>query len=289
VAPILSDSLLTPEEEYEYLVDHGELPETDVMLPSGYLSVTQVGTFIRCPKQYEFRYVKGIISPPQARIAEGSAMHKALEAGHRERMVSGTTAPLGVLMDAHNDAWKDEKQRVEVWDEESPESLILKRARVFLSEYHKHFLPHIEPIGVERRFWATVEDNIPVLGYIDLIAVDSNPRLRHRDEPEKEVVDYKVIAKTYSKNEVDGNLQLTTYSHATGIPRVRFDMFVKTKTPAVKSLSSIRTSQDWKWAQRIFSDIGHAISKGVFPPTMPTEWCCTKKWCGYFPLCRGSL
>ena len=286
---ILSDSLLTPEEEYEYLTDSGKLPETDVMLPAGYLSVTQIGTFIRCPKQYEFRYVKGIISPPQARIAEGSAMHKALEVGHQERMVSGTTAPLDVLMDAHNDAWKNQKQRIEVWDEESPEALILKRARVFLQEYHKYFLPHIDPIGVEKRFWALVEDNIPVLGYIDLIALDSNPKLRNQNEPEQEVVDYKVVAKTISKNEVDGNLQLTMYSHATGIPRVRFDMFVKTKTPAVKSLGSIRTSQDWKWAQRVFSDIGHAISKGVFPPTLPTEWSCTKKWCGYWHLCRGGI
>ena len=286
---ILSDSLLTPEEEYDYLVDSGKLPETDVMLPTGYLSVTQIGTFIKCPKQYEFRYVKGIISPPQARMAEGTAIHKAMEAGHQERMVSGTTAPLDVLMDAHNDAWKNAKSRIEVWDEESPESLILKRARVFLTQYHQYYLPHIDPLGVEKRFWALVDDNIPVLGYIDLIAKDSNPKLRHQDDPAQEVVDYKVVAKTISKGEIDGNLQLTMYSHATGIPRVRFDMFVKTKTPAVKSLSSIRTSKDWRWAQRVFTDIGHAISTGVFPPTLPTEWSCTKKWCGYYDLCRGAI
>ena len=286
---IISDSLLAPEEEYEWLVSSGKLPETSVMLPSGYLSVSQVGTYSRCPKQYEFRYVKGVISPPQARMAEGTAIHRALEVGHRERMVGGSTAPLSVLMDAHNDSWKNEKQRVEVWDEESPEVLILKRARVFLSQYHKGYLPHIDPIGVEKRFWALVEDNIPIVGFIDLIATDSNPLLRQQGGAEKEVVDYKVTAKTFSKAEVDGNLQLTMYSHATGIPRVRFDMFVKTKTPVVKSLGSIRTSQDWKWAQSVFSNVGRAISKGVFPPTLPTEWVCTKKWCGYWHLCRGAM
>lgn len=285
---ILSDSLLPPEEEYEYLVRSGKLPETDVMLPAGYLSVSQIGMYSRCPKQYEFRYVKGIVAPPQARMAEGTAMHKALEAGQRERMVSGTTAPLDVLTDAHNDAWKEQKKRIEMWDEESPEALILKRARIFLSEYHKRYLPHIDPLGIEKRFWALVDNNIPVLGFIDLIALDSNPSLKHTSEPVNEVVDYKVIAKTISKNEIDGNLQLTMYSHATDIPRVRFDMFVKTKTPVVKTLESIRTSRDWKWAQRVFSDVGQAISTGSFPPTLPTEWCCSKKWCGYYDLCRGA-
>jgi len=289
VTIILSDSLLTPEEEYEYLVASGKLPETEVMLPAGHLSVSQIGTYTRCPKQYEFRYVKGIISPPQVRMAEGSAMHKALQIGHEERMLSGTTAPLCVLTDAHNDAWKDKKSEVAVWDEESPETLILKRARIFLSEYHKRFLPFIDPLGVEKRFWALVDDSIPVLGFIDLIATDSNPSLHHADDPTKEVVDYKVVARTISKTEIDGNLQLSMYSHATGVPRVRFDMFVKTKTPAVKSLASIRTSQDWKWAQRVFSDVGHAISTGIFPPTLPTEWCCSKKFCGYWDYCRGGV
>ncbi len=286
---LLSSSSLPPEEEYEYLVSSGKLPETNVMLPSGYLSVSQINTYTRCPKQYEFRYIKGVISPPQARMAEGSAIHNALEVAHQERMLSGTTAPIDVLLDAHNDAWKNHKRRVEIWDEESPEALIRKRARIFLSEYHKNYLPYIDPLGVEKRFWSIIKDNIPIVGFIDLIATDSNPRLQRVDAPEKEVIDYKVIAKKISQGEADGNLQLTMYSHATGIPRVRFDMFIKTKTPAVKSISAIRTSQDWKWAERVFTDIGHAISTGIFPPTLPTEWTCSKKWCGYYDLCRGSL
>jgi len=287
---VLSSSLLDPAEEYDHLVECGKLDECEITLPSIHLSVSQLGTYARCPRQYEFRYIKGVISPPQARMAEGTAVHRALEVGHRERQDTGSTAPLSVLLDAHNDAWKNARADITKWDDDyDSEDTVVKRGQTFLTKYHKHFLPRLKPVGIEKRFWVSLgASNIPVLGYIDLLTEYADADTGEVNG-EIEVVDYKVIARTKSRAEVDGDLQLTLYSGAAHTQRVRFDMFVKTKDPSITTLRSLRTPKDWKWAEQVFTGVAEAIAKGAFPPCLPTNWTCTKDWCGYWHLCRGGL
>ncbi len=173
---VLSDSRANPDEEYDALVEQGKLEETELILPAGHISVSQVNTYMKCPKAYEFRYIKGVIAPPKAMMAEGKAMHRALEVGQREHLQSKKLAPLDVLMDAHNDSWKYQRTDVEIWDEDSPEKVILKRSRIFLSEYHMKVMPYQKPLGVEKRLWiSTSKLHIPILGYIDLIVEDTKP------------------------------------------------------------------------------------------------------------------
>jgi len=291
---MFSDNQGSPEEEVDYLIDSGQLQDTVLNLPSGYLSVSQVNTYMRCPMQYYLRYIKGFIGPPAARMVEGSAIHRALEVGQRGRLTSGEVAPLDVLMDAHHDCWEDKKVDIEEWEEDQPEKFILRRAEKFLKTYHRENLPYMEPTKVEARFWMNIgEHNIPLVGFIDECAIDTKPRIQKGITtkivvPTERVVDYKVVAKTYGQGEVDNNLQLTTYSDATGIEQVQFDCFVKTKDPRIVVLQSNRTARDVRWAARIFDLVGQAISAGNFPPTLPTDWACTPKWCGYWRRCRGG-
>jgi len=292
---VLSDSDLTPSEELDYMTEKGEFPECELELPSGYLSVSQVNTYMKCGLQYYYRYVKGIISPPQARMAEGSSVHRALEIGNREKLASGTTAPLDVLLDAHRDDWEERRTGIEVWDPDNPEKDILSRAQFFLKRYHQDHLPYLEPKpkGVESRFWASVgPQNVPVVGFIDLIATDYTPRERKKGEkktvvPTDEVIDYKVVAKSMSQADVNNSLQLTMYSSVTQIENVRFDCFVKTKQPKISVVESTRKPIDHQWANHIFESTAKNIAAGVFMPTSPEGWQCTEKWCGYWHLCRG--
>lgn len=285
MSAIFSTTGRPPNEEYDVLVEEGMLPPCTVDLPNDYISVSQVSTYLRCPKQYEWRYVKGMISPPAARMAEGKAMHKSVEVGNRERLLSGMLAPLDMLLDAYSDSWKEERVDVEDWDEDHTEDLILKRDRVFLMTYHKNYMPRVEPKNIEQRFWLTTRNlHIPVLGYIDLIAQDN-----HAENPEKEVVvDYKVVSRKIPQDEVDRSLQLTTYSRAANASHVRFDAFVKTKTPKVVILKSGRTLKDWLWGEQVIEGVASAITAGVFPPCLPTDYSCSAKWCGYYSRCRGG-
>ena len=57
-------------------------------LPRGYLSASSIGMLLNCPKQFEFRYVKGLVIPPGAALVTGSAMHRTLETYYKDAMTS---------------------------------------------------------------------------------------------------------------------------------------------------------------------------------------------------------
>lgn len=284
---VFSNSTKPPDEEYDDLIEAGALPETRVVLPKVHISVSQVHLYQSCPRAYYWRYVKDLILPPRARIVEGQAVHKALETAHKQRMTSGQRPPLDVLLDAHADAWAQLKTDIEEWDDDN-EDKILKRACAFLTQYHRKHMHKLKPIVVEKRFWMTIgQQQIPLLGYIDLITeeetVDDAP-----DFVNREVVDYKVVSRAKSQNDVDADLQLTVYSRATGLSRVRFDQFVKTASPRIQIIRSWRDRKSHMWAQEVFEEVAKAIAAGIFPPCDPGYWMCTENWCGFWRKCRGA-
>ena len=46
-----------------------------------HLSASQLSMMARCPVQWEFRYAKGIKSPPGVALLVGKATHVSVEAG----------------------------------------------------------------------------------------------------------------------------------------------------------------------------------------------------------------
>lgn len=268
------------DEELQRAIDNASLPPSELKLPKNHLSVSQVGMYLRCPKSYEWRYVKDIIRPPKATLAEGSVIHKVLEMAHKEKKRSKQPAGLDAMLDAYHQYWQDQKSEMEYEDETDDE--IVRRDEQFIRLYHKDFVPKIVPAVVEFQFLLPfTEFNIPVTGYVDLI-----------DDGEEDgfstIVDHKVVSKSKSQGEVDNDMQLSLYTYATGLPKARFDMFVKTKSPKISTIKTIRNSRSVSWVETIFSEVAQAISKGVFPPCNPVSWECSEKFCGYYSLCRGK-
>ena len=280
-----------PDEEYQKLVEEASIEECVFSMPRGYLSVSQINTFRRCPRQYYFRYIKDLIRAPSATLVEGHAVHQSVAIGHLEALKHGKV-PLDVMLDAHNDTWKKEARDIDWKNEINDESeeIILQRGRRFLEQYRTGYIPHLHPKVdqkgpfIERRFWVTVGDaKIPVLGYIDLVAKNERPE----GSKEEEVIDHKVVGRSKSQSDVDGDFQLTVYSHATKIPRVRFQCFVRTKEPKIKSVAAIRTPHEWEWTKMAVQEVAKCISAGIFPPGND-GWHCTPKWCGFWDLCKGK-
>ena len=263
---------------YEQLVREATLEESIYALPRGYLSASQVNSYLRCAKAYEWRYIKGAISPPPARMIEGRAMHRGLEAGHREQKRTSKVPPLDIFLDAWRDGWKDMSREIVDWEGETAHT-VETRDRTFLVDYRTTRVPKLRPVAVEQRFY-TMIGKIPVLGFIDLID----------DEKEgKTIVDSKIVSRVKSAAETNSDGQLTLYARVAAVERVRFDCFVKLKTkPAIKTVESTRTAADYMWIERVFDDVAKAISAGIFPPTDPANWACSEKWCGYYDRCRGA-
>jgi len=283
--------------EYQHLIEEVSIEECALALPRGYLSVSQVNTYRRCPRQYYFRYIKDLIRAPSVSLVEGNAVHKGLAVGHEASVKSGT-APLDMMLDAYNDYWKRSKGDID-WqgEKEADENLVVRRDHTFLKEYNQKHMPNlvtrVDDVGafVERRFWVTVgEKNVPLLGFIDLVA-KNNTKFFDNKSPdgsgEEEVIDHKTANKSKTQADVDGDLQLSVYSRVTGLTHVRFQCFVKTKTPKINAVASRRTIDSWRWAEFVISEVAQCISSGAFPPGND-GWHCTPKFCGYWDMCRGK-
>lgn len=283
-------------------------PPSRINLPKNYLSISQVNMYLRCPRQYKFRYVDDHKRPPAVPAAMGSSGHAALETTHHHIVDHDVPAPTEQVLDAFADKWAEISELIEDWEGEKPGQV--KDVGIALVRiYNETLAPHVRPQvgkdnvrGIEKKFEIVV-GGIPMLGYIDLI--DSNADIAFSQEElamiqqtmgpkwvaedlRTAVTDFKFRGKTAPQAEVDGSLQLTLYSLATGVYAVRFDQMIKTKVPKITRAKSVRTKKDHLWLQHIVREVAEAISKGAFPPCDPTNWICSPKWCGYFHMCRGK-
>lgn len=261
------------------LIKEEEIPASLYELPKEYLSVSQVTMFQRCPRQYFYRYVENVVSPPGSAMVEGSAIHRSLEKALLAKK-NNDLLPLDTLLDVYREEWK--KAEGVVFEEDENEDKILSRGRRFLTLYREDNLKRIIPIDVEKKFFVTLPGaHVPVLGFIDLIDAGEEDKV-------EAIVDHKVTGRMKSQFEADSDMQLTLYSHVIGTPKVRFDVFLKNKTPVIKSVSSLRRSADIRWVSKVFTEVARAISTGIFPPCDPKNYMCRPEQCGYFGRCRSE-
>jgi len=263
------------------LMSESEIAPSKYALPREYLSVSQVTMFQRCPRQYYFRYIENLVLPPGVAMAEGSAMHRALEhALHAKQQ--NDILPVDTLVDVFRARWKSEDEIVFDDEKGENENMIFARSRVFLSQYRQDFLPVIDPIEIEQRFVVSLVPGIPVVGFIDLIDRGEEDRI-------DTVVDHKVTGRMKSAHEVENDMQLTLYAHVKKLPKVRFDVFLKNKKPTIKSLSAVRKPGDIRWVQHVFREVAESITMGRFPPCDPKSYSCALKSCGYYHRCREAI
>jgi hypothetical protein len=281
-------------------------PPSRLVLPKKYMSASQVSMYLRCPRQYKFRYVDDHKRPPAVPAAMGSSGHAALETTHHHIVDHDVPAPTEQLLDCFSDQWEKISSLIEDWEGEQP-GLIKDKGVALVRLYNETVAPAVKPQvdaddvrGIEKKFEITV-GGVPMLGFIDLI--DENASIAASPEEllllqaegrtlpadlRTAIADFKFRGKAATQAEVDGSLQLTLYSLATGVYAVRFDQLIKTKVPKIKRATAVRSRQDHLWLTQVVREVAEAVSKGVFPPCDPTGWVCSPKWCGYWHMCRGK-
>jgi hypothetical protein len=288
-----------------------DVPERVLTLPRNYLSVSQINMYLRCPKQYEFRYIKDEKNPPSGNLIQGTSGHSALEKTHHHIVDHGTPASDEEVMDTFSSSWDKACQEEVTWDADDPRDGMKDQGLALVRMYNHSVAPTVKPRvvtkdgqtirGIEEEVKITIE-GVPMLGYIDLIDSDASLSFSPDEAAliheaggaipaglRTAIVDFKFKSKSMTDAEANGSIQLTFYSYATGILAGRFDQLLKQKTPKLKRLDTFRSSKDHAWLKQIIRGVAEAISAGVFPPTDPTNWCCSEKWCGYWHMCRGKI
>jgi len=246
-----------------------------------HLSPSQISMFLRCPKQWEFRYVKGIKIPPSGAMVLGSAYHEGLAERFKYVLAHEEQPELEYALDMFDLSFERIKaEHIALEDEESlPFDEIewetkpgeLKDMGVkLLTAYEKGIAPHILPTSVEDKETLNI-DGIPLVTITDLTTPDR-------------IIDHKVKGRRFSEDDLRQDIQATGYWVTKGKP-LDFHVALKTRKPAIEIQRTSRTDDDAQNFYELVTKVWQAIQTGVFYPS-PVGWHCNEKWCGYWNLCR---
>lgn len=278
-------------------------------------SFSQLSMYLRCPKQYEFRYLKGLKERPKVSLSIGKGGHAALEWNTKTKIRTGEDAPAEALVAKASDMmdfYLSEMPPSEIEADVEPGSTKDK----FLSAtsiYAKRDAPGVKPVGAEIEFNLDLNPYLPepletplriVNGKIDLL-YDDMGSLVVKDMTEAVrigVEDYKFVTRKKSQAEVNLSPQLTLYNdvirHLTGRWPTKVglrQMHPGTKENAPDSIVLLRQSEHMTQAaqearlRRLVSQFTHferGVNASVFPATDDPINC---SWCGYRERCQNSL
>ena len=252
-----------------------------------HLSPSQLATYARCPKQYEFRYVDGLRIPPGAALSSGLGAHCAAESNNRSKLETRVDLPKQDLVEIADEAVKMIAADEGVWvppEQEGQAAQIFEDCRTDARDhagyYAEAIAPDYQPAKVES--WTRIElaTGWDFVGVIDMV------------DERQIIMDYKTTTKSKSQGEADDSLQLTSYyamyhySHGRPPLGIQLDVSVKLKKGMSRQIiRTERTHDDVSALANRLTVVASAIQKGVFAPTDPSNWCCSPRWCGYWSRC----
>ncbi len=277
-------------------------------LPRGYLSASAINTLLKCPRQYEFRYVQGLTKPANKSLVLGSVTHEAFETYYNdvlennERFTGSQLAEL--TLDSIIPDWMEDNETSLTTTEVNDINRVVPD---IVENYADKVGAHITPVSTEQEVLFTLECGVPMKAYIDLVRV--------RGEDGRGIVDYKTSSKSWTLARLQNSLQFMLYSYATGIPdvqiqnivvpnkgkKVSFDNTFSVYDPANTTGSysydvgvnfhvfgnTFEQSQK-NYLESLVESCARLITSGIFTPCGPDNWWCTPNWCDYWPICRGA-
>ena len=242
-----------------------------------HLSFAQIDLYQKCPRQFYYRYVRGLKIPPKGAVVVGKASHKAVEVDLKTKLKEGREESWSVIEDVYVETFKESADEA-LWESEKEKEEELKLGLGALKEYKEKMIPLIEPVEVESEVKMKLPSlNCYLVGVVDVI-----------DGNEGAILEHKTSKRAYSDNKIN-SLQLSIYSIAKRIPIVGFNVLVRTKNPKIQTLRKIVTDDDVLITLANILHTANSIYMLSFPPTQQGSWMCSEKWCGYWDICRREL
>lgn len=248
---------------------------------------SHLSMFMRCAEQYRRRYKLGHIIKPGIALIIGSSTHKSIEKNMKNYMKTGEFLPLEAILDIARDSvmhkWDKEGISLTPDEREKGERAIRAKAidmTIGLSSLHrKELAPTIKPIHVERP-WLVEIQGYPydLKGTIDI-------------QEDNLIIDTKTAGKAPPKDQIHSDHQLTIYAMASNvidhkISKLRKDILVKKEIPEVEQQFTTRNTKDFDVVLRRIEVFSLAIQAGLYPPSDPSNWWCSSRWCGYYNSCK---
>ena len=272
-----------PQLEEEVIRDDGEL----------ILSASSVGTYLRCPKQWEFAYIYKERRPPTIKQALGIASHEAYDKDMTAKLATGENWPLALVQDAfstdYDAKWRDGFLKTKEEDED-PGAAKDQQIRV-IRKYALDLAPLIEPVMVEQSFMIEVDGQL-FSGTLDLASIDRVVVDPETIREQIKVRDWKNTAQKPSDTSkyVFGMIGYALgYRAITGTveDEVQLDYLVryKVKDPGYFPVSSGGpvSARAIEGFSSTLLEVRDSIMKGSFFPAGLQNGACS--WCGYKTIC----
>ena len=234
------------------------------------LSFSRLSRYEACPLSYKLHYLDQHEAGDSVPLAFGSAVHAALEHLVREHLAEERVGPLCAERAAS--LWQT------AWAESGLAGLSLFReglALVHRFVREQGVLDHLDVLAVEQEFRITV-GGFEVLGYLD--------RVDRIDDETVEVVDYKTNRQLFTRDELDGSLQMSLYQLAAQslwpwAKKVRLTFWMLRH--GVQQRTE-RTTEDLEATRRYVGTIGAAIEEASDYPARLNSNC---SWCDHKQQC----
>lgn len=246
-----------------------------------YLSVSQVTTYLGCPRKYKFRYIDKL--EPEKRSAElalGSAVHSAIDWWMTERREGRSPTPEATQKLFAVDWLAQTATNEYDFEDSSPEEYrVLGNQLVAL--FLGRFAAESPAVNSEERFEVFLVNPrtgeplpVPLVGVFDLVNEDGIGEIKT----------------TARKSSPDAwGLQLAAYSLAWRAtrgtkPRMRVIQLIKTKVPKIEVCDADITERDEAWFCEVAVGAYDSILLGAFHPV--PGWMCGG--CEYWKACRKA-
>lgn len=244
---------------------------------------SEIQTFLKCGKQWVFRYVEGIVTPPKAALTVGSSVDAGVTRNLAQKVSSKVDLPLDDVLDVFSTDFDIRAQETE-WDDEKPGEQ-KDMGAALLKLHHTEFAPNIAPATVQENFIIETDAGFSLGGTIDLV------------EENGIVADTKTAKTKYADDAITRAIQPAMYDFAYEALRgkkataFRYDVLIKpTKTigPRAQRVQAEVTEGDREHLFDAILNMDKAIKAGVALPAAEGSWWCSKDWCGYWSRCKGA-
>jgi len=260
------------------------------------LSVTQINMFLRCPVQWEFRYIKHIKTPPAGVMLQGRVYHSTHAENFRQKINTGKDLSLSDMSDIYATSWNKEVVNNSeysfseiTWDE-SP-GKVKDGGYDLVKLYRNNMAPLIIPKEVEIRKSKKISQNLEGMGILDLV-IDKlntpNGSVETSDIIGDLIIDHKVSGRKQTQDEAERDLQATMYLWLTDSDTFEFHRAIRKQKPEIQIVKTKRTEEQFNRMLNMIKQI-HALMKlGIAFPRCDSFWC-SSNFCGYYAMCKARL
>jgi len=256
-----------------------------------HISISALGTYLRCPAQYAHRYVHR--TPPSHRagaLAFGTAIHAALALFYSSLMDGQEEPSPEEMANLFADTWTRELDSdipVLLDGKDTPDSARDKGVQLIKVFHEQAPRPH-KVLGVEEPFSIEVTDLSTgsaiaerLVGVFDAVVQDEDGALR--------ILEHKTAARRWTRTRLEHDLQVTGYTLAAplvGLPdaTVTLQVLLKQKAPALELYTPSRTDRDRQDLLQVISGVLCATKVGAFYPIR--DWPCQS--CTYAGPCLAG-